>query len=121
WVVPSFNLNPERSTNLNLGYRWQKRAVAAFEVNTFYRKTKDLILLIPIQPPYAQYQNLDNVRGYGLEVDGSWSFLKHFTATANFTYQDLRLFGIVTQVDKWKNGSRLRNTPWFFANAGIAG
>lgn len=121
WIVPNFNLNPERSTNANLGYRWQQRGKASFEVNTFYRSTKGLILLIPIQPPYAQFTNMDNVRGYGLEVDGSLSFLRYFTATANMTYQDLRLFGITTALDKWKNGSRLRNTPWFFANAGITG
>ncbi len=121
WVVPNFNLNPERSTNLNAGYRWQRRKKASFEVNGFYRYTKGLILLIPIQPPYAQFTNMDNVKGYGVELDGAVHVGRFFMVNANVTYQDLRLFGITTPLDKWKNGSRLRNTPWFFTNLGATG
>jgi outer membrane receptor protein involved in Fe transport len=120
WVVPNFNLNPERSTNFNLGYRWQQRRKASFEVNTFYRRTTGLILLIPIQPPYAQYNNMDNVKGYGVELDGLLHLGRFFVLNGNLTYQDLRLFGISKPIDRWKNGSRLRNTPWFFANLGIS-
>lgn len=121
WVVPNFNLNSEKSTNLNAGYRWQRRKKASFEVNGFYRYTKGLILLIPIQPPYAQFTNMDNVKGYGVELDGSVHAGRFFILNANITYQDMRLFGITTALDKWKNDSRLRNTPWFFTNLGITG
>ncbi len=119
WIVPNFNLNAERSTNLNAGYRLQRKGKFAFETNAFYRYTKGLILLIPIQPPYAQYTNMENVKGYGIEADGTVWFLKHFSANTNFTYQNLRLFGISSQLDSWKNDTRLRNTPWFFANIGL--
>ncbi len=118
WVVSNFDIKPERSLNLNLGYRLQQ-PIYSFEINSFYRRTKDMILLVPVQAPYAQYTNMENVRGYGFDVDASVRFLNHFTASVNATWQDLRLHGFTVPQDQWKNDSRLRNTPYFFANAGI--
>lgn len=120
WVVPNFNLQPERSLNLNLGYYLRRPSLFSLEINTFYRRTKDMILLVPTQAPYAQYMNMENVKGYGLEADASLHFLRHFVVNGNFTWQSLRLFGLTSSQDLWKNGARLRNTPYFFANAGLA-
>lgn len=121
WRVPNFKLKPETSLNVNAGYRIGKEKFSV-EANTFYRKTEGLILLIPVQPPYAQYVNMDNVNGYGLETDVALNnVLRYFTVSGNFTWQSLRMAGIDRPIDKWKNGTRLRNTPYFFANAGITG
>ncbi len=118
WIVSNFRIQPERSLNLNLGYRLQQ-PVYTIELNGFYRRTKDMILLVPVQAPYAQYTNMENVKGYGFDVDASVKFLSRFTGNINATWQSLRLFGFTVPQDQWKNDSRLRNTPYFFANAGV--
>lgn len=119
FIVPNFNLNPERSFNLNLGYQFKPGKDFNLEANGFYRRTKDMILLVPIQAPNAQYQNQENIKGYGFDVDVSYGFFENYKINANASWQNLRLFGIQTTGDKWKNNARLRNTPYFLANAGI--
>lgn len=119
WTVPNFNLSPERSLNINLGYRVVNTRKDALEINGFYRRTRDLILLVPVQPPYAQYHNIQNVKGFGLEADGVYHLNSIIAVNANFTWQDIRLFKLSSSTDGWQNNARLRNTPYFFANAGI--
>lgn len=119
WIVPNFQLRPETSFNINLGYRLNAARGYHLEANTFFRNTEGMILLVPIQAPYAQYGNQENVQGYGLELDGSYPFLRYFTLHANATWQSLRLFGIEDNDNRWKNNARLRNTPYAFANLGL--
>src|SRR5690606_34968467 len=108
WIAQNFGIEPEKSINVNLGFRKQKTKYT-YEVNTFYRDTRDLIQLISVRPPFSQYQNIHQANGFGLEADAAVSLMKHLDATVNFTYQSLRN----------ENKSRLRNTPYFFANAGL--
>ena len=115
--VPNFALEPERSFNINLGYRYQSPRFSA-EVGGFFRKTKGMILLVPVQPPFAQYQNLDSVRGYGFDIDLNYRVADVLQLTANATWQDNRMVDIGDGLHKWIEGTRLRNTPYFFANAG---
>lgn len=119
FIVPNFELNPERSINLSLSYQHTFFQNLVVEANGFYRRTKDLIIVVPIQAPNAQFQNQDQVKGFGFDVDLAYSFLNHYRVNANATWQDLRLFGIEHASDSWKNDARLRNTPYFFANAGF--
>ncbi len=120
FVVPNFSLKPERSLNLNLGYRYNKPVSYSVEVNTFYRRTKNLILLVPIQQPYAHFENQENVKGYGMELDGVVYLFRNLLLNANATWQDLRLFNVSSSGgDAEKNDARLRNTPYLFANAGL--
>lgn len=120
WVVPNFSLDPERSLNFNLGYSNREHKVH-YELNTFYRETSGLILLVPTIAPYAQYRNINNVRGFGVEADVSAPLTRNLQATANFTWQSLRLFGFTSPQDLWRNGTRLQNTPFFFTNIGLLG
>lgn len=117
FVASNFALKPERSLNFNAGYRWESQGKWMVEANAFYRKTKDLILLVPIQAPNAQYQNVENVRGYGFDLDASYQITKNYTIGGNATWQNLRLFGYTAPSEVWQNDARLRNTPYFFANA----
>ncbi len=119
WTVPNFSLSPERSLNANAGYRYTSTRKDRIEVNAFYRRTSDLILLIPVQAPYAQYQNVRHVKGFGWEADGLYHLTKAVVVNGNITWQDIRLFKLTSSVDQWQNKARLRNTPYFFANAGI--
>ncbi len=118
FIVSNFELAPEKSLNVNLGYQgyfWNRLLV---EANSFYRNTKNLILLVPIQAPNAQYQNQDQVRGYGFDLDFQYQINKQYQILMNTTWQNLRLFGIENLQDVWKNDARLRNTPYFFGNIG---
>ncbi len=119
WVVQNFGIRPERSLNFNLGWRTAVRERYTLEFNSFYRRTRDLILLVPIQAPYARYENQQNVKGIGLEADGSVQLGPRFNLSANATWQNMRLFGITIQHDTWKNGARLRNTPFLYGNLGL--
>ena len=119
FIVPNFELKPERSLNLSLSYQHTFMERLNVEANGFYRRTKGLIIVVPIQAPNAQYQNQDQVKGFGFDVDLAYQFLKNYRVNANATWQDLRLFGITDANDQWKNDARLRNTPYFFANAGL--
>ncbi|MCF2493082.1 TonB-dependent receptor [Dyadobacter chenhuakuii] len=112
----NFLLTPEKSTNINLGFRTEKRNAYSLEVNTFYRITKDLILKVPIDFLFTQNQNVENVKGLGLEADLTVSLNRWLRANGNFTYQDFRLFN--TQ-NRQTEKARLRNTPYFFANLGL--
>lgn len=118
FVVPNFELKPERSMNVNLGFQTDKIKNLQLEINGFYRNTQGMILLIPIQSPNAQYQNQENVQGGGVDLDVKYTISPNYLVSANATWQDLRLFGIENEQNKWKNGARLRNTPYFFANLG---
>lgn len=118
--APNFNLQPERSFNVNLGYRYAKQKFAV-EVGTFYRKTSGMILLVPIQPPFAQYRNLDSIRGYGFDIDLAYRPHKTMELSGNMTWQDNRMVDIGTPLYQWTEGTRLRNTPYFFANVAATG
>ena len=120
FIVPNFELDPEQSLNLNLGVQTQPNESLTLEANTFFRNTKGLILLVPIQAPNAQYQNQENVRGYGVDLDINYQLTEQYTINGNATWQDLRLYGITNALDTWKNKARLRNTPYFFANLGAS-
>ncbi len=118
--APNFNLEPERSFNVNVGYRYEKNKYAV-EVGAFYRKTKGMILLVPVQPPFSQYTNLDSVRGVGVDIDVAYKLNKNLDLTANATLQDNRMVDIGSELHKWQEGTRLRNTPYFFSNLGLTG
>jgi outer membrane receptor protein involved in Fe transport len=116
--LSNFSLRPERSTNLNVGYRRAVSGKYSLEANTFYRLTHDLIQEIPVYFPFSQNQNVDQVKGFGLELDGNSTLTKWLSVNGNITYQNLRLFGITNPNAQYLEGARLRNTPYFFFNLG---
>lgn len=114
--VSNFELKPERSVNVNLGYRTEKSGRYALELNSFYRVTHDLILNVPYNFLFNQNQNVDHVKGLGFETDVTVSILSWLRANGNFTYQDFRLFDTNNAATE---GARQKNTPYFFANLGV--
>lgn len=118
FIVQNFLLKPERSLNLNAGYRFELPDRLTAEANTFYRITNDMLLLVPIISPYARYENQQDVKGFGVELDISGQVTQNLRLTANASWQELRLYKL-TGTDSWKNGSRLRNTPYMFGNTGF--
>ena len=112
----NFLLKPEKSVNINTGFRTEKRNVYNLEINAFYRITRDLILKVPIDFLFTQNQNVSNVKGIGLETDLNVNLTHWLRANGNFTYQDFRLFDTGNRLTE---KARLRNTPYFFANLGL--
>lgn len=119
FAVSNFDLKPEQSLNLNLGLRTSSKGKHTFEINTFYRHAKDLIIQVPYNLLFLQYQNVDQVKGMGAELDAQISVLKWLSVNGNITYQDLRLTGIKDQSVLFLEGARVRNTPYFFGNLGL--
>src|SRR5690606_31422243 len=62
--------------------------------------------------------NQHNVRGFGVELDGSIQLFRSLQLSANASWHELRLYKL-NGTDSWKNDSRLRNTPYMFGNAGF--
>lgn len=118
FIVQNFLLKPEKSLNLNAGYRFESPNKFTAEANAFYRITNDMLLLVPIISPYARYENQQDVKGFGIELDATARLFKNLQLTANASWQELRLYKL-TGTDSWKNGSRLRNTPYMFGNTGL--
>lgn len=114
--LSNFVLKPERSLNANVGFRTSFYNKHTLEINSFYRITRDMILQLPYNFLFSQSQNIDNVRGIGLEVDAEITLLHWLKATGNFTYQDQRVYN--TNNPSMEH-SRLRNTPFFFANTSL--
>lgn len=112
FINSNFSLNPEKSYNVNLGVNYSKKNKFSYEANLFFRRTQDMILLVSTGI-YGNYLNVSKVQGLGVEMDASYHFLPWLEVKGNFTYQDFRL---VDQKDPTYEGSRLRNTPYFFAN-----
>lgn len=119
FLLSNFNLKPEKSLNVNLGYRYDATNKHYFETNIFYRRTENLIILVPVFMPFSQYSNVNKVRGYGVELDGGYHFASWLNLTANLTYQNLRLFGISDPEEAYLNEARLRNTPYLFGNISL--
>lgn len=114
----NFLLKPEKSINVNAGFRTEKRRAYSLEINSFYRVTRDLILKVPVDFLFTQNQNVSKVKGLGVESDLNLTLSRWLRANGNFTYQDFRLFDTGNRLTE---GARLRNTPYFFANLGLNG
>lgn len=114
FIITNFKIKPERSYNFNLGGYYSTPSSLVIDMNLFYRRTTDLIMLINTGV-YGKYENVNNVKGLGLELDVAYTFFKRLKINGNMTYQDFRLFN---QEDALYDKARLRNTPYFFANLG---
>lgn len=117
--MSNFSIQPEQSLNINIGYRTQHFQKYLFDVNTFFRRAKDLIVQVPASVIFLQHQNVDNVKGFGIEADASLNLKKWLILSAIFTYQDLRLFDIEDPNARFLNRSRVRNTPYFFGGINL--
>lgn len=117
FIASNFNLKPEQSINLNLGI---EKEVGNFQYsfNSFYRHTKDIIVLVSGNPPLSVFVNKEKANGYGFEGDLSLKVKKNYKFYGNFTWQSIRYGEFKQAADKWLKGNRVPNIPFFFANIG---
>lgn len=124
-ILNSSSLKPEKSTNINLSlhktFGWGARRLQA-SVGTFFRNTRNLIWLGESDlMGTARYENLDQVRTMGAELELNYAHNKWLEVSANTTYQDIR-----NRQRFEPNGAmsivyndRLRNIPYLLANGEI--
>lgn len=121
FITANYNLEPEQSTNVNLGYTHTKENYR-FEVNTYYRNTRDLIRLKDLNQYQAVYLNLDHVRGFGVEFEGSYQPINNLTFSGNLTWNGFRLKS--SQDNSLNNqhfkNARIANLPFYYGNASVA-
>src|SRR5699024_2129821 len=118
FIMTNLSLKPEKSINYNLGARYRKSNYN-LEVNTYYRNTRDLIRLKDVTQFTSIFLNLDKVRGYGLELEGSYRPVDRLELSGNLTYNEFRFKGSNNYISKnehFKN-ARVSNLPFYFGNA----
>ncbi|HBX46671.1 TonB-dependent receptor [Limibacterium fermenti] len=119
FLLPNFDLKPERSMNINLGYVLSKPSAYSFEFNGFYRITENLITKELTGLLFSQNVNVEKVNGLGVELDASAFVFPWLRWNGNATYQNFRLQHLQDPSVKYLEGSRLPNIPFFFANTGL--
>lgn len=117
FIVANYELTPEESKNINLGYTYAATTFG-FEINTYYRDTKNLIRLKDLNQYQATYLNLDNVKGLGVELQANYEPVENLLLTGNLTYNDFRL---QSSRDKYLNNqhfenARIANMPYYYGN-----
>lgn len=117
FIVANYELTPEKSKNLNLGYTYSTNDFG-FEINTYYRDTKNLIRLKDLNQYQATFLNLDNVKGLGVELQANYEPIEDLKVSGNLTWNDFRL---QSSRDKFLNNqhfkdARIANMPFYYGN-----
>lgn len=117
FIVANYELTPEESRNINLGYTYAATDFG-FEINTYYRDTKNLIRLKDLNQYQATFLNLDNVKGLGVELQANYEPVEDLRLTGNLTWNDFRL---QSSKDKYLNNqhfknARIANMPFYYGN-----
>lgn len=117
FIVANYNLVPERSKNINLGYT-RLGENYSFEINTYYRDTKELIRLKDLNQYQATYLNLDHVRGFGMEFEIGYEPFDYLVLTGNLTWNDFRLESSKDELlqNQYYKNARVANMPFYYAN-----
>lgn len=117
FVIANYKLTPEHSKNINLGYTRMGEKYS-FEINTYYRDTKDLIRLKDVNQYQATFLNLDHVRGYGVEFEINYEPFEDLFLSGNLTYNDFRLESSKDELlqNQYYKNARVANMPFYYAN-----
>ncbi|WP_057940161.1 TonB-dependent receptor [Algoriphagus resistens] len=126
-IVNNPLIKPEQSFNTNIGavlgrYDLGVRHGIKVALNTFYRDIKDQLLFTIINGQgEGMYQNINKVTGTGAELDIVYDYDQKLKVNLNGTYLDLRNDLRIDENGRENilYGDRLRNTPYFMANAGM--
>ena len=121
FIIGNPALKPEQSDNLNIGFSsvLDSRSHYRLEINGFYRKTNDQIILQPLFLLFSQYQNQNNARILGVETSLKTTLTKRLSGIVNFTYQDARRVDIAEASQINLEKSRIPYQPYFFSTASL--
>jgi TonB family protein len=119
FIVANLELEPETSSNLNVGATIDARATSSGDwrasVNGFLRDAEQLIVLLG-SDRVQSYQNVYGARSLGSEAAIGWTSPGElFVWDLNFTYVDFRNTSSSGTFGDFA-GDRIPNRPWLFAN-----
>ncbi len=123
-INPAYELKPEQSRNVNLGFKLGPFTKLLHEVsvntNFFYRDTKGMIRQVveSQQEETFQYENQEKVLSKGLDVELNYQYNRRFTNTFGLSLFNAR-FNKQYDVNGAQYiyyGDRLRNQPYFTLN-----
>lgn len=118
-------LKAENSLNYNLGYtlnKTLKNGAVYFDINTFYRDTRDFIRQV-VEQRYGTsgYTNHGKVRNIGADVEVRYYHKDKFMVGTTVTYQDIRnmerYVSATNRAESITYKNRMPNLPYFFGNA----
>ncbi len=121
FIIPNYNIAPERSDNVNLGLHWRKQwssgKILTTDLNGFLRRQQNLIRLeVSGAGEVAQYINEAEADAYGIEWTVGATPFPRVNLNANLTYQKVTL----AAADRLQNesfiGVQIPNIPQFFVN-----
>lgn len=117
FILANYNLEPEKSSNINFGYVFDSRKIR-LEFNSYYRNTKELIRLKDINQYQAKFFNLDQVKGFGLELEATYKPTKNFLMMGNITWNDYRLNSSNDEMlnNQHYKDARIANMPFYYTN-----
>jgi tonB dependent/ligand-gated channel len=126
-VNANYTLNPERSTNFNIGmnigdFHYKKHKISS-EINFFVRDINDLITRgVPRETDDSfSFENLGKINSKGVDMDVHYSLGKSFFVHSNLSYNravfNLEYDKAGIRYFQYKN--RLRNQPFFTSNTHI--
>lgn len=120
FILSNLDLSPEQSQNFNLGINLYESSKYSFEINGYYRNTTDLIKLKEINQFQGLYLNLENVKGYGVDLEGMVRPIANLKLTGNLTYNEFRFNGSMGEdaIDHHYKNARISNTPFYYGNLG---
>ncbi|MBB1150323.1 TonB-dependent receptor plug domain-containing protein [Myroides sp. NP-2] len=126
-LLPSFDLDPEQSTNLNIGFNssvfhFQQHALS-LNATFFYRKVKGMIReALDSRGIYTQYENLDDVLSKGVDLEVHYAYKDRLVLDISVSKFDV-LFnkkynkeGAIYNYYK----TQIRNEPSFKYNANLS-
>lgn len=121
FILSNLDLSPEESYNFNLGIKLYKPSKYNFELNTYFRNTKDLIKLKEINQYQGLFLNLEKVKGYGVELDGYYNFFENLRLMGNLTYNEFRYNGSIDKnaADVHFKDARISNLPFYYGTLGV--
>ncbi|ALJ05806.1 hypothetical protein APS56_12010 [Pseudalgibacter alginicilyticus] len=115
--IANLGLKPEQSLNANISVDITNNKNLSTGTNLFYRYSTNMIAsTTSVTAISSVYENLEKVRGYGIELNSTYSFLKHFDITGNLTYQSFRQKGHQEGETNLLDDARVQNIPFFFSN-----
>ncbi|RNC83443.1 MAG: TonB-dependent receptor [Winogradskyella sp.] len=119
-IVPNFELRPERSENVNLGFRFtnqfENNASLRVDLGLFLRDQEDLIRTRAFGPENSQFVNEAFVDNQGAELSIRYIPINNLTLNGNFTLQQIEIKETddVSSVDF--GGTPVPNIPNTFGN-----
>lgn len=122
FIQPNLSLKPERSFNVNAGIAYSLKKYFKVELNSYYRNIKDMIRLKELTQFQANYQNIDNVSGFGFEIDAIVTPIDNLDVSGNLTYNGFRFRGSKDNLNQNEHfvDARVSNMPFYFGNANIS-